>query len=470
VSLELAVQPDLHPHDFIVLDMGVPTLCFNRVREWLKTADPEDPETKRWQAYHDTCGGGVPPPTDTPYAAARVYWELFDGLNTGTNGQYVRPFNIDMSVGGYGSDIGFYFQVSVYGRQGVNGDNLEVGSGGHHYFFREVIWRPYSSTEFWRRIRKAITNTNPKVTCIVVKTEAMVLAPGTPDPEGYTWTYADQLGYADVPPWGMKIHSAQLYCTPLNRAITPEKAVGHLVRGVYPGEKFFCPKTSGIALDQLYFKDPEKNIDEAIQDVNKTLGWGYEATPDTFSYLAPETADSIGDEHLYAMSMSDPHVTWNTEPDAMACFNRMRVGYTGVVSKHEKPREVVVNGMSEYLGGGKAEPKEDYQTAPDSIRSAKGAKQYAKVALDAVLEPPITGSFTATGTLPVASGEDRDVLMVKPGEMVLITDAPYPLNRAVEITRVQKNWLEHTAEIELGEVSNRLDRFLAGLDDKSRKK
>lgn len=393
---------------------------------------------------------------------ARCYIELFDGAVAAdgyVGGHRVTDLTIKVEVGGYEA----YSQPSAYtlkvtGRSRLNGADLVT----LHEEPISLDADPSSPEDFWRSVTIDLDHVDADaVHCIVAKmTGGHGYLANTPFRR-----YQDQVDESDPPPWGFKIKSYQLYASDLRRNVTPERVVEDLV-SMYPqwrGEHFFCPDDSGVTIDQLVFEDIPKDRLQALQELDELLDWDYEATRDSFTYRKPVTLGEARDDELYRVSLSDPHHTGSITPDMSDCFKGVRAIYTG---KGEKPKEVIVWGESETLGSA---VKARVYELPSSIRSKKQATRVATRLLAGHLEPPIAGSPRFVGTVPVASGEDRDCLLVRPGELLQVTDAPRTYSRTErEISSVTLRPLSHEAEVELGAKSRKFEKWLAQLAAKGK--
>lgn len=221
--------------------------------------------------------------------------------------------------------------------------------------------------------------------------------------------------------------------------------------------ELFFPDESGITLTQCVFGSIPKTRADALEEVNELLGWDWFASRKTFTYRKPYTNSTVPDEALYRVPLATPGLTYNLAPAFSECYNAVRVVYTG---KTGSAREVIVHADSETLGDHVR--AETYQ-APESIRTRSAAQTLGTRWLAAHAEPPVSGSMSLTGNVPVATGEDRDCLLMWPGEIVQLCDAPSPFSAGQKITKVTLRPLEHRADIEVGENSRRFDRWLARL-------
>lgn len=393
----------------------------------------------------------------TPYSSCRVYYELFDGLNVDDR---ITDLYMELQVGGTEAPLaGDRFQLSVYGRRHINGANLatlhqeyidlpDIGSVG-----LDESWR------YWRDVTIDVSDidANP-VRCVVVKVEALLadLSDYEPLNEDYVPNYADQSSMADPPMWGVRITKASVWASSLRREVTPEAVVEDIVSPYWSGERFFCPDTSGVTCDQLVFESLPKNRLEALRDVDEMLDWDIEATEESFTYRKPTTLGEARDDELYVVSLADPHYSGRITPAMDECCNGARVNYT---NKNERPRELIRHWDSETLGD---LPKKRYFDMPEAIRSKAQAEKMLERIEASYAEPPIAGSADFKGTVPVASGEERDCLLMKPGELLQVQDAPRTFRRTErEISSVTLHPLTREAEVEMGAKSRKFEKVLA---------
>lgn len=450
----LEVRPTRYPAEFCSPDG---TLLFDRVlrhywdvyaNDWEHLVDDFD---LPWLRYLDACGSDPP-----AYSSARIYRELFDGLPVDDR---ITDWTARLQIGGLEAALaGDRFRVSCYGRRSINGANLvllhreyinlpDIGSVG-----LDEAWR------YWRYvdIDESGIDADP-VRCIVIKVEALLADPSyTPQNTDYVPNWSDQSTTADPPMWGVRLLRSSIYASPLRRNVTPERVVEDIVSPYWPGERFFCPDVSGVTCDQLCFERLPMTRLEALQQVDEMLDWDYEATETSFTYRKPPTLGETADQDLYVVSLADPHYAGRITPATDECFNGGRINYTNV---NERPKELVEHWESEHLG---TEPKTGYWEMPEAIRSKKQAELMMARIKASYAEPPIAGSASFKGTVPVASGEERDCLLMKPGELLQVQDAPRTFRRTErEISSVTLHPLTREAEVEMGAKSRKFEKVLA---------
>ena len=397
--------------------------------------------------------------TDVAYSSARIYYELFDGLPCDDR---ITDLVMRLKVGGTEAALaGDRYRVSVYGRRHINGANLVtlhqeyinlpgIGSVG-----LDESWR------YWRTVDIDCANIDADpVRCVVVKVEAL-LADTTgyaAQNEDYVPAFADQSTMADPPPWGIRVTRASVYASSLRRDVTPERIVADILSPWWSGEHFFCPVASGVTCDQVVFNDLPKSRLAAALEVDQMLDWDLEATATDCTYRPPTVLADARDDELYVVSLSDPHYAGSITPAMDECCNGARVAYT---TKKDQPRELIEHWESETLGT--AEKNRFFQM-PSSIRSKAQAQKMMDRIRVSYAEPPIAGQASFAGIVPVASGEDRDCLLMWPGELLTVQDAPRTFRRTErEISSVTLRPLRREADVELGAKSRKFEKVLARL-------
>lgn len=455
----IEVKPTRYPPEFCGPGGA---LSFDRVARHydalLRAEGPLDAFDGKWLAYLDACGSDPP-----AYSSARIYYALFDGLLTDDR---ITDAVLKVQIGGTEAALaGTRYRMSIYARKHIDGDNLalldrqyidlpDIGSVG-----LDEAWR------YWRidTIDAANIDVDP-VSCVVLKVEQLSTETYVEQNEDYVPGGADQYRLADPPQWGVRLLEASIYASPLRRNVTPEAVVEHIVSPYWSGDRFWCPDTSGVECDQLVFESIPFTRLDALQQVDTLVDWDYEATKDRFTYRKPTTLGAARDDELYPVSLADPRFGTSITMAVDECFNGVRIKYSNV---NDRPKELIRWTESETLGDTQRAKVEEM---PDAIRSKKNAEHAADLFLASHKEPPIAGAPTFVQSATVASGEDRDCLLMKPGELVIVNDAPRTYRRQErEISRVTLRPLEHKADVELGAKSRRFDKWLARLDTKRSK-
>jgi hypothetical protein len=417
----------------------------------LEGKDPRDPWNAAALGYVHALGAE----TDVAYSSARVYYELFDGVPCDDR---ITDTVMKLQVGGTEAALaGDLYRVSLYARRHINGANLatiyqdyidlpDIGSVG-----LDESWR------YWRDVTVDADHVDDDpVRCVVLKVEALSTASYDRANTDYAQTYADQEAYADPPMWGVRILEASVYASPLRRDVTPERAVEFIVSPWWANERCLFPDDSGVECDQLTFDTIPKTRMEALLEIDELLDWDLEINRTDVIYKKPVTEATARDDEVYVVSLADPHLTGSITPDMNECYRGVRAVFT---NKNEKPREEIAWADSEYLGD---EPRARVRQLPEAVRSKKQAASIAQRLATQHAEPPIAGTWTFSGTAPVASGEERDALLVRPGELLRVQDAPRTYRRLErEISTVVLSPLEHSAEVELGAKSRKIEKVLA---------
>jgi len=389
--------------------------------------------------------------------SARCYVELFDGL---ASDDRITDALLKVEVGGYAAySMGGSYDLVVLGRSRLNGADLVT-------LHTEPISLSVEPTEgvrssYWRTVTIDLEDIDADaVRCIVMKLRGEGTYYG-PEP---TREREDQTELSDIPAWGFKLKESTIWASSLRRNVTPERVVEDIVSPYWKGDRFWCPDVSGVECDQLVFESIPFTRLDALQQVDSLLDWDYEATKTRFTYRKPTTLGAARDDELYPVSLADPRFGTTITMAMDECFNGVRIAYS---NKNERPKELIRWTESETLGDTQ---RAKVQEMPDQIRSKKQAGHAADLFLASHKEPPIAGAPTFVQSATVASGEDRDCLLMKPGELVIVNDAPRTYRRQErEISRVTLRPLEHKADVELGAKSRRFEKWLARLDTKRSK-
>jgi hypothetical protein len=446
----IEVYPTRYPPEFCSPDG---TLIFDRVarhyHELVRLGAPLDAADAPWLRYLDACGLDAP-----VYSSARIYYHLFDGLPCDDR---ITDALLKLRVGGTEANLaGTRYRMSVYGRRGINTRNLSL-------LHREYIDLPDIGSvgldQNWRYWRDVTVDEEDidehPVRCVVVKMEQMAKNTYVEQNAEYNAAGADQAGLADPPMWGMRLTEASIWASSLRREVTPEAVVEDIVSPYWSGDRFWCPDSSGVECDQVVFDSIPKSRLDALLEIDEMLDWDIEATRDRFTYRKPTTLGEARDDELYTVSLADPGYTGTITPAMDECCNGARIVYT---TRTQTPKELVAHWDSEYLGDA---DKTRVFTLPESVRSRAQALACVPRLEASYAEPPIAGSATLVGSVPVASGEDRDVLLVRPGELLQVQDAPRTFRRTErEISSVVLQPMNRQADVELGAKSRRFEKWL----------
>lgn len=386
---------------------------------------------------------------ESPGSSCRAYYQLFGGLACDDR---ITDLDLRLIIGSHNWTYTAGWWYSVYGRASLNGPDLVL------------LARGLGPLSGWTHLSLDIEHVDDHpVRCVVVKAEWAGDSPHTFETL-HEPLYQDQYdGSGDTmeaPPFCVRIlKGTTVYASPLRRGVTIPGVVADIVKPWWPGEKFFCPdeaEAAEVEIDQLVFEETPKTRLDAFLEVDQMLDWDAEANKDSFTYKKPATIGSVRDDELYTPSLADPRFTGTITPSVDECWNGVRLQYTHA---NEVPAELILHGESEWLGD---RPKCHVYPLPASIRSKAQAERIGARVLASGLEPPIAGAPHFAGTAPVASGEERDCLLMKPGELLQVTDAPRTFRRVErEISAVAIHPLTHTVDVELGPKSRKLEKFLA---------
>jgi hypothetical protein len=370
---------------------------------------------------------------------ARVYWEMFGGVNAEGQNQYIHSVDLLMDVGGWAAaDRPDDFQISVYGREYVDAPNLAV-------LYRKPVNRPEGDAK-WKRVHVLLRNSDSRVRCIVARLELVADSFTPPSAINETFLYDDQYDTADAPPWGIRIKKCSVYGSSLDSDVRLGRVLEHILDG---GGFSYSGPTSTWEPTQLSFSDIPKDRWEALDEINGMLGWNY------FCWDGAEVEFRLpGTGTLHTIAAEDPRTTWSVSESVDETYNAVRVCYTNAKGK---PREVIVDGDKSVLGITRA----DTLTAPESISSLKQAIGFGQRYL------AVHGGRQVTGNLSIAGfreGKDTvDPLTIRPGDMIQMGGAARYLTGLHEVTRVTLRPLDWAAEVQFGANSKRFDTWLARL-------
>lgn len=382
--------------------------------------------------------------SDVIYSNARAYWHLFGGV---ADDDRIRNLYMRFMVGGLEAPLaGDAYQVSVYGREHINGANLvtlhrenidlpDIGSVG-----LDEAWR------YWRTVQFTKRNIDARaVRCIVLKVEALLATP----PPGmqntdYTPHYADQSTTADPPPWGVRLLKYRINASPIGTNVTPPRAVRDIVSPYWSGTKVHITPST-LALRQLTFDRIPFGRRQALDDVNALLDWDYGVWDGEEFWYNPASSSVI------TIDAKDPRVTLSVNADVHEVFNACRVLYT---NRNGRPRETVVHADGSDI---KSPVKAQTIEAPESVRTKSAAIRCGERFLRNRRRAAVTGNATLRGISPVWG----DAMLLRPQGKVLIQGVPKPFSGPHKITRVQLDPLTWSASLEFGVTSRRFEVWLA---------
>jgi len=373
------------------------------------------------------------------YQNARCYWEMYQGVTVADDSLHQRVFAFDIWLDIGGSKAADYpdsYQVSVYGRETVNGDNLVT-------FYRHNI----DGTNRWRRVRVSKFVSHADCRTVVLRVEAKSeTSAGASVPAG-TRTYDDQCSTADPPPWGIRIHKFAVYGSPLKRDVRVHRVLNHILEG--GGFDYSGPAVTDWEPDQLAFTEIPKDRLDAVDEVNGLLGWYYGCwNGHTVEFAKPKTGT------LREVASDDPRTTWSIEQNLDETYNAVRVKFTNA---RGKLREVILQAEDSPLSITRA----DTLDAPESIKSLKAARRFGNRYLAAHKDLQTYGTLTITGYDPAV--DSFDPLLVRPGDRLRMTGPARMLRGTHDITAVALNPLDWSASLQFGTNSRRFDIWLARL-------
>lgn len=372
----------------------------------------------------------------SPGPNARVYWEMYGGLpvqGSADDGR-IRVVDLTMKIGGYRAHEYQFYQVSVYSRANIDGENL-------HLLHRQTI--DTDPGQMWKQIhiREAVGSATCR--CVVVKVECKTPTHAEPTSEAPAFTYDDQAGTADPPPWGIKILKGHLYGNgDVMTDVRPSKILWAITHG-YGFTVDLPPDT--FTVDQLTFTEVPNDAWAGLDAVNDMLGFDYFCWDGTTIEF-----QQVGAGAQRSLSADDPGTVWGIETSLDETFNSVRVQYA---NKKGKPREVVVQANSPLTVD-----RQDTIQAPDSTQSAAQATKVGQRYMRDHADYQVQGAVTVYGNV----GHD-DALLFRPGDMLTMTGPARTIVGTKKVTRVTLNPLEWSATLEFGENSKRLDTWLARL-------
>ena len=380
--------------------------------------------------------------SDVIYSNARVYWHLFDGVQ---DEDRITDLFLRIMVGGLEAPLaGDAFQVSVYGRNHINGANLvtlhrenidlpNIGSVG-----LDESWR------YWRTVEISEHGIDAhNVKCIVLKVEALLAdAPATQNTD-YTPHYADQSTEADPPPWGVRIVRARINATDLGTNVTPPRVVRDIVSPYWTGSEVHITKSS-LALRQLAYDQIPYSRREALDDVNALMDWDYGIWDDEEFWYGPASDDVV------TIDATDPRVTLALNADVHEVFNACRVKYT---NRNGRAREVILHADGSDI---KTPVKAQTVEAPESVKTKHGAIRCGQRFLRNHKRATVTGTATLYGMSDVWG----DAMLIRPQGKLRIKGVPKPFSGPHKITRVQLDPTQWAATLDFGVESRRFDVWL----------
>lgn len=376
-------------------------------------------------------------PTAAPKASARVYYPLFDGIDPEGQDQRIRALDMSLEIGGEKADLATNYQVSVYGRRQIDTPNLIT-------IFRKVVERAAGQPWVTVNVRRQIDHAS--VHCIVLKLEAILTDFTPPADPSATYTYDDQAGTADPPPWGVRIKEcgSAVYASDLVRDVT----VRHVIEDIVSPYFTVTGANSTLVLDQMAFSDIPKSRAEALDDVNAMMGYCYSCWVDGELHLqAPDTGTRrIAD-------VTDPRISFRFAENTDDTYSACRVTYA---NKYGRARDVIVHRDSRSLG---TLVKADTIDAPDSVKSEKAAIKVGNRYLRDHNPKSISGSLHVEGE----SASFGDALLVRPGDRVTIAGAG-GVRHDLPVTNVTLHPLTGEADVQFDVAPAKFARWLKKLE------
>lgn len=108
--------------------------------------------------------------------------------------------------------------------------------------------------------------------------------------------------------------------------------------------------------------------------------------------------------------------------------------------------------------------------APEGVFDATNAQTVAEAYLADHGKPVVSGRIPLQGQVRLVDGRTRHACHMLPGEYVTLRDAPPEEERTLRITRVEIDPATQSATVEIGRNPSRLDRLLARMQAKARRR
>lgn len=385
----------------------------------------------------------------TVYANARAYWHLFDGVE---DEDRISDLYLRFKVGGLEAPLaGDRYQVSVYGREHINGANLvtlhteaidlpDIGTVG-----LDEAWR------YWRTVEVSAHNIDVRVVrCIVLKVEALLADVTGYEAQNadYVPAYADQSTIADPPPWGVRLVQYRIWASDLGTNVTPSRVVRDIVSPFWSGAAVHITP-SNLALRQLYYKTIPYDRRAALDDVNALMDWDYGVWDDEEFWYGPASDDVL------TVRVDDPQVRVQLNADVHEVFNAARVLYT---NRSSRPREVILHAdAAAFPSPVVAQTIE----APEAVRTKAAAIRCGERFLRNHKKATVTGTVTLTGICAAGMGTWGDAMLVRPSKQLRLVGMPRRYVGPHQITNVTLNPTEWSADVEFGVESRRFEVWLA---------
>lgn len=370
--------------------------------------------------------------TYVQYASDKIVYRLLSG--GAPSSDKIKAFTCTLvdSIYGYG------WEVDLVSRSTPSGSNIAV------------FWSSTGQTTYNLSFNNADLDPSDtgNVRCIVLRIR---------------YTDSSPFSFVGMPsdPYGVKM-TAYKVTSGTATTLAPEDIVADLVADhTTAGQRSF-PDASGITVGQLTFSDPTTKLD-AIEQVNSLLNWQYGFGPGgVFEYRQPWTAANAPDRNHYDLLWRDVSPSLTARFDD--CYNRCVVRYS---DRNGNPKTHTETTTSEALG---ALTRTASIVAPANVHGATDAEKVAEAFLVDHSEPVVTGNVPLTGSVRCIDGRERSALHAKPGDWVTFRDAPPEEERSHRIRRVELDVDRLTANVEVGREPYRLDRMMARMDMRVRKR
>lgn len=377
------------------------------------------------------CYGGDPGQVLADGMNCRAYWQLFDGVTTT---QQITAFKFHYLLSGLDTSL----RCRLYGRDQLSGGSVN-----------RLIWTAPAEFDDEDDVSLDANDIGDDVRVLVFKfdqvgstiTEYTDLSSSVAD-----WSLFSGIAYSDL----------RVFASDLNANVTPERVVRDAVLTLVDDDHIDFPDTSGFTLEHVDFGDPT-TVGQAVQDMNAMLDWdwGFE-DGQSFFFRKPWTVANVPMSELIVTSFVDPClVSWDVRRSYQDCYNK-------VVAHYLKPSgrmaSVTVSDEEGPLGN---TWRTKFLDLTDTCNNATDATTVATAYLRDGLWPKPTGSATIVDYAHLAAGIDVPAIYLRPGMRVVNLDlAPEDGGRML-VTSVTGSLLQRQITLEVGTLSNRMDRLLA---------
>lgn len=367
-------------------------------------------------------------------ASARVVYRLLGGL--ATSGESLRYFGVTVVDTITDAD----WEVRLYSRATpAYANNLALlwtstGTGTHNLTFNTADLDP-GSTGTSRCLVLQVIHTGATVTSFV----------------GYN---PDNLPGAKLTAFTVKGSTVA--------SASPENVIADLVADVTTAAQRSFPDATGLTVGQLVFDSPTTRL-ECIEQVNEMMRWQYGfKAGGVFEYRRPWPLAEIPDRSHYDLLWAE--VAPSLSFDFSECYNRVVVRYSDKRgNQHTYTATATVAALGTLTRTASIE-------APEGVFDATNAQTVAEAFLADHGKPVVSGRIPLTGLVRLIDGRERHCCHVAPGEYVSLRDAPPEEEHTLRITRVELDPGAQSSTIEIGRNPSRLDRLLARMQSKARRR